>query len=89
MIALIGWCLFGLCAGLVSQLLTPGHARIGFVGTSLLGILGSFVGGAVTSLLNDNRIDLHTLQPAGFLGAVAGGIIVLMIPRILLSSKGS
>lgn len=85
--ALIGWCLFGFCAGLVSRLLTPGHARIGLFGTILLGILGSFTGGAVTSLLNNNRVDFHTLQPAGFLGAVVGGIIVLMIPRILLSTR--
>ena len=84
MIAFISWCLFGLFAGAVSRLLAPGHARVGLMGTILLGILGAFVGGAISSLLDNNHVALQTLQPAGFLGAVIGGIVVLMIPRILL-----
>jgi uncharacterized membrane protein YeaQ/YmgE (transglycosylase-associated protein family) len=85
MFALIGWCLFGLFAGLVSRMLTPGNARMGLFGTVILGILGSLVGGALSSLISQNQIDFNTLQPSGFIGAVIGGILVLMVPRILLS----
>jgi uncharacterized membrane protein YeaQ/YmgE (transglycosylase-associated protein family) len=50
---------------------------MGLVGTTLLGIGGSFVGGFLVSLFTHNRItDLNT---AGVLGSILGAIVLLVL----------
>ena len=41
--------LVGLVAGAVARLVVPGRDPIGILGTIVLGIVGSFVGGFITS----------------------------------------
>jgi uncharacterized membrane protein YeaQ/YmgE (transglycosylase-associated protein family) len=71
----------GLIAGGIARLLVPGRDPMGLPGTIGLGVVGSFVGGFLQSL-----IFLHTLSlgfhPAGILGSIIGSIIVLLITRI-------
>jgi len=72
---LIGWIVFGFLAGLVARAILPGEQRMGFFKTAFLGIGGSFVGGAIASLLTgDSLFHLHT---AGFIGAVIGSLVLL------------
>src|SRR6056297_3505049 len=49
--ALLTWLLFGLVIGALARLLMPGRQPIGFLGTVLLGIVGSFIGGFFGYLL--------------------------------------
>jgi uncharacterized membrane protein YeaQ/YmgE (transglycosylase-associated protein family) len=50
--------------------------------TAILGVIGSFVGGFLVSLVTDNRItDLNT---AGLIGSVAGAMLTLLIAGRLL-----
>ena len=44
----------GLIAGGLARLIVPGRDPIGILGTALLGIVGSFVGGLLVSLLFQN-----------------------------------
>lgn len=76
---IIGWCLFGLIAGAIARLLTPGKDPMGCLATIGLGILGSFLGGFVVSLLFGG--GLEAFRPSGLIGAVVGGIVVLLIFR--------
>lgn len=74
---LIGWILFGFLAGLVARAFFPGEQRMGFIKTTLLGVGGSFAGGAIASLLNGDSIwHLHT---SGFIGAVIGAIVLMAV----------
>ena len=41
----------GLIAGAIARLLVPGHDPIGFLGTIVLGVLGSFVDGFIETLV--------------------------------------
>ena len=51
----------GLIAGAVARLLVPGRDPIGILGTIVLGIVGSFVGGFLWNL-----IQYHRLAPRHF-----------------------
>ncbi|MCA9024681.1 MAG: GlsB/YeaQ/YmgE family stress response membrane protein [Planctomycetaceae bacterium] len=48
--SIIGWIVFGFIVGLLGRLLVPGRQPLGFIGTTLLGIAGSFAGGYLGSL---------------------------------------
>ncbi len=72
---LCGWIIFGFFAGLLARAITPGQHRMGFIRTTLLGVVGSFVGGVLGALISGR--DMMVLEPSGFLGAVLGAIILL------------
>jgi len=68
----------GLIAGGLARLIVPGRDPIGILGTALLGIVGSFVGGLLVSLLFQNTLQLRT---SGLIGSVVGAVIALLIYR--------
>ena len=68
----------GLIAGGLARLIVPGRDPIGILGTALLGIVGSFVGGLLVSLLFENTLQLRT---SGLIGSVIGAVIALLIYR--------
>ena len=69
----------GLIAGAIARLLVPGRDPIGLIGTIVLGIIGSFVGAILESLIFQHRLWPHHLRPAGIIGSIIGAIIVLLI----------
>ena len=72
---LCGWIVFGFLAGLLARAITPGEHRMGIIRTTLLGVVGSFVGGLLGALITGR--DVMVLEPSGFLGAVLGAVILL------------
>lgn len=76
---IISWIFFGLFVGIISKLLVPGKDGGGFIVTTLLGIVGSFVGGWISTLLGYGRVD--TFAAPSTLMAILGGIVVLFIHR--------
>jgi uncharacterized membrane protein YeaQ/YmgE (transglycosylase-associated protein family) len=90
MIAIIGWIIFGLIAGLIAKAIMPGKDPGGLIITMLLGIAGSVIGGFIGQALfgygravNDSR----GLSQPGFLMslvlAVIGAIVLLAIYRLI------
>ncbi|HUG06976.1 MAG TPA: GlsB/YeaQ/YmgE family stress response membrane protein [Candidatus Limnocylindria bacterium] len=75
---LIGFLLIGLLAGFIARALVPGPDPMGWLGTMVLGIVGSFVGGTLAALLFGGTLDV---TPAGIIGSIIGAIIVLLIWR--------
>ncbi|HEX8803176.1 MAG TPA: GlsB/YeaQ/YmgE family stress response membrane protein [Acidimicrobiales bacterium] len=73
----------GIVAGYLARLLVPGPDPLGFVGTVLLGIVGSFVGGFLGYVLFNEDFSDGALQPAGFLGSIIGAVIALLIYRAM------
>jgi uncharacterized membrane protein YeaQ/YmgE (transglycosylase-associated protein family) len=80
---IIGWILFGLVVGIVGKLLMPGRDPGGFILTIILGIAGALLGGFVGQSLGLYREG----EPAGFLMAVVGSIVLLLIYRLFLGSR--
>jgi uncharacterized membrane protein YeaQ/YmgE (transglycosylase-associated protein family) len=48
---------------------------MGFIRTTLLGVVGSFVGGVLGALISGR--DMMILEPSGFLGAILGAVVLL------------
>lgn len=75
----LGLIVVGLIAGFLARLLVPGRDPMGVVGTIVLGIVGSFVGGFLADVLFRNDANDRGLSPAGILGSIVGAVIVLLI----------
>ena len=73
--------IIGLIAGALARLLVPGRDPIGILGTILLGIVGSFVGGFLGYALFHKDSQDGFLQPSGIIGSVIGAVIALLIYR--------
>ena len=78
----------GLIAGMLARLLVPGRDPIGILGTILLGIVGSFVGGFIWNLIDYHRLAPHHFHPAGIIGSVLGAIVVLLLLRVTGLERG-
>jgi uncharacterized membrane protein YeaQ/YmgE (transglycosylase-associated protein family) len=77
--SVIGWIFFGLIVGIVAKFLMPGRDPGGFVVTVLLGVVGAVLGGYLGRGLGWYREG----DAVGFLVAVLGAIIVLVLYRLL------
>jgi uncharacterized membrane protein YeaQ/YmgE (transglycosylase-associated protein family) len=77
---ILGWIVFGLVVGIVAKFLMPGRDPGGFVITAVLGIVGALVGGFVGRVIGLYREG----DPVGFIMAVVGAIVVLLIYRFTI-----
>jgi uncharacterized membrane protein YeaQ/YmgE (transglycosylase-associated protein family) len=78
----------GLIVGLVARLLVPGRDNIGLLGTILLGIVGSFVGGFLWELVEFHHIETNHFQTVGLIGSIIGAVVVLLILRVTGLERG-
>lgn len=76
---ILGWILFGLVVGIVAKLLMPGRDPGGFIITTLLGIVGAVIGGFLGRSLGFYGPG----EPAGFLMATLGAVVLLLIYRMM------
>jgi len=68
--------IIGFVAGLIAKLIHPSpNEPSGFVMTTVLGIIGAFVATYIGQAIGWYRAD----QGAGFIGAIVGALIVLMV----------
>lgn len=77
----IWFLILGLFAGFIARILVPGRNHLGFWGTMLLGVIGSFVGGFLGYILFGYDKSQGAIQPAGVFGSIIGAIIVLLVWR--------
>ena len=74
--SLAGWAVFGLFIGAIARLIWPARQPMGCLGTMLLGVVGSVVGGLITAALRGGPDPYH---PAGYLMSIVGAILVLWL----------
>jgi uncharacterized membrane protein YeaQ/YmgE (transglycosylase-associated protein family) len=75
----IGAIVIGLLAGIVAKLIMPGKDPGGFIVTTLLGIVG-----AVVATWIGQAVGWYAPgEAAGFIGAVVGAIILLVLYRMV------
>lgn len=68
--------LIGFLAGVIAKFLMPGKGPEGFIITTLLGIVGSWVGGWLAGMAG--------MSPnVGLIGSVVGAMVVLAVHRAL------
>ena len=83
---IIGMIIIGAIAGFLARALVPGKDSMSIPATIVLGIVGSFVGGFLASLLFNSGSGA-LLRPSGLIGSVIGAIIALLVYN--MTTKGS
>jgi uncharacterized membrane protein YeaQ/YmgE (transglycosylase-associated protein family) len=84
-VLLLAILVFGLFAGWLANLILGGSPRPADWGPILIaGVVGSFVGGLLASLLSGDGLDL---RPSGLIGTVVGAVIVLAIFQAVQARK--
>jgi uncharacterized membrane protein YeaQ/YmgE (transglycosylase-associated protein family) len=72
-LGIVGWVFFGFIVGLLARALLPGRDAMGFIATTILGILGAIAGGGMGQVLGLYAPGSRV----GFLGAIAGAFFLL------------
>ena len=78
-LAVISWILTGLVVGAVARLLVPGRQSIGLAMTIILGVVGAFIGGLLSSAIwpiPEGTPDASRLWP-GWLMAIITATMLL------------
>lgn len=83
----MGWfwaIVVGFIAGVTAKLITPGDPKPrGFILTTVLGIVGAFVG----TFLGQAVGIVPQGDTAGFIGAIIGAVVILLIWRQVLRPR--
>ncbi|HMS86953.1 MAG: GlsB/YeaQ/YmgE family stress response membrane protein [Acidimicrobiales bacterium] len=78
---LITFLFVGFIAGLIARALVSGPAPSGCLPTTVLGVVGSFIGGFLGYVLFDKDLGSGALQTSGLLGSIVGAVIALLVYR--------
>jgi uncharacterized membrane protein YeaQ/YmgE (transglycosylase-associated protein family) len=80
---ILGWIVIGLIAGAIAKLLMPGKDPGGCIITILLGIAGALLAGFIGQAIG----WYDPGEGAGFLAAIVGAFILLLIYRLVLKRR--
>jgi uncharacterized membrane protein YeaQ/YmgE (transglycosylase-associated protein family) len=80
---ILGIILFGVIAGWVARTLL-GRSDLSWGRTILFGLVGSFVGGLLFSLLAGDGL---ALRPSGLIGSILGAIILILVDQLITGRR--
>lgn len=80
---IIGWIVIGGIAGGIAKLLMPGRDPGGCIVTVLLGIAGALVAGWIGKAVG----WYDTNEGAGFIAAIVGAFLLLLIYRVVAGRR--
>lgn len=81
---IVGTIVIGLAAGIVAKIIMPGRDPGGLILTCLLGIGGSYLATWLGQMLGITIAG----EVSGFLAAVAGAFLILLVYRLLFGGRG-
>jgi uncharacterized membrane protein YeaQ/YmgE (transglycosylase-associated protein family) len=70
----------GFVVGLIASAIM--HTHMGFIGTTILGIVGSLAGGLLARLFS-RPPEGSRFHPAGFIMSIIGAIVVVFLIRLV------
>lgn len=73
---MIYWAVFGLLAGAIAKFLMPGKDPGGYIITSIIGVIGAYIGGFIGTVLGFGGVQGFDLT--SIILAVVGSIILLI-----------
>jgi uncharacterized membrane protein YeaQ/YmgE (transglycosylase-associated protein family) len=77
--------IIGLVAGALAKLLMPGRDPGGFIITMLLGVAGAFIATWLGQAIGWYQAG----EGAGFIGAVVGAVVLLVIYRFVVKRRST
>ena len=84
-LGLFSWIIFGALAGWVANLITGRNSRLGCFGNIVVGVIGSFIGGWIYTLITGHAL-LVGWNWTAFIVAVIGGVVLLVIINAVFNS---
>jgi uncharacterized membrane protein YeaQ/YmgE (transglycosylase-associated protein family) len=72
----------GFVVGVIARAVVPGADAMGFIATTVVGILGSFAGGFLGGLFK-RPVEGARFHPAGFFMSIVGAAVLLIVWRYL------
>src|ERR671927_24100 len=81
--SIVGWIILGLLAGAIAKVLLPGRDPGGFIGTTLIGIAGAFIGGWISARWLHHPITKDFYDGATWAAAIGGSLVLLIVYRLL------
>ena len=85
MFSILGWIIFGLIVGALAKLVMPGRDPGGIIVTIGLGIVGALLGGWLGRAIGWYGPG----EPAGFVMALIGALILLGLYRLIVARRAS
>lgn len=81
MINIIAWLILGLIAGAIAKAIYPGRQGGGIFATTLLGIIGAFIGGTIVTFIQTGAFTLTgaSLSIPGIIVAIFGAIVLIFL----------
>jgi uncharacterized membrane protein YeaQ/YmgE (transglycosylase-associated protein family) len=80
---IIAWIVLGLLAGAIAKLIYPGYQGGGIISTIILGIIGAFIGGTLSTLIRTGTLQITAsgagLSLPGILFAIVGAVIAIYL----------
>ncbi|WP_287687864.1 MULTISPECIES: GlsB/YeaQ/YmgE family stress response membrane protein [unclassified Microcystis] len=85
----ISWIILGFIAGAIAKAIYPGRQGGGILATTLLGIIGAFVGGTLLNLIQTGSFALagSTLSIPGIFVAILGAIVFIFLWGLVTTSR--
>ncbi|MFD0370544.1 GlsB/YeaQ/YmgE family stress response membrane protein [Streptomyces sp. NPDC059071] len=81
--SIVSWIVLGLIAGVVAKVLLPGRDPGGLIGTTVIGVVGAFLGGWLSARFLDRPVAQDFYDGATWLSAIGGSLVLLIGYRIL------
>lgn len=78
----IWFALTGFFVGLIARAVLPGSDKMGMLATTVVGILGSLLGGFLGGLISKPK-EGASFHPAGFLMSLVGALALLAVLRFV------
>ena len=88
MLGFFWWMIVGLVAGALARLLVPGRQPMGMFLTMILGLIGSVVGGFISSLIWGYDPSAPGIHASGMIMSTIGAVLVLAL-FLKVSRSGS
>ena len=85
--SIISWIILGLLAGVIAKVLLPGRDPGGFIGTTLIGVAGAFIGGWISARWLDHPITKDFSVGATWAAAIGGSLVLLIVYRLLFGNS--
>jgi uncharacterized membrane protein YeaQ/YmgE (transglycosylase-associated protein family) len=82
MLHFVWYLVVGFVVGLIARAVLPGVDQMGLIATTLVGIVGSVIGGFIGRLISKPEPD-SKFHAAGFLMSVVGAVVLLLLLRML------
>jgi uncharacterized membrane protein YeaQ/YmgE (transglycosylase-associated protein family) len=83
MFSLIWSIIVGFFVGLIARWIVPGAEHYGFIMTTVVGIVGSVIGGFIGTLFKKPEPG-QKFHAAGFLMSIVGAVILLFLLKFIM-----